>query len=76
MEISKDEFVEWKNHPVTKEIFLRLESYKSDIKDMISSAEILDSDNMEKQLSRFVGQIEAIDQVLEVRYDDEEYVND
>lgn len=75
MEISKDEFVEWKNHPVTKEIMLLLDDKKSKIRDVLSSGEIL-GDNTEKAVARLVGHLEGIDDLLNIQYGDEEDIND
>ena len=79
--VSAEEFAEWKEHPVTKEIFAELIKTKESIKDQIANGNTLGAaaDDTHGLTHRAVGQLDGINQLLNISYakqEDENDVND
>ena len=68
--ISAEQFAEWKEHPVTKEIFSELKSVRDSIKDQLANGNTVgpDAEATHGFTNRAVGQLAGIDQVLNVTY--------
>jgi len=75
MAVTKEEYNEWKNHPVTKVIKQSIEEERDRLKDIISSGTVLE-DFSEQKVARLIGHIEGLDYLLDIRYEDEEDVDD
>jgi hypothetical protein len=73
MNLTKESFEEWKEHPVTKEVFKSLEKVKKDLLASISSGTTLGhtADVTHGLTSRMVGHVEGINQLLEITFGDE-----
>jgi hypothetical protein len=73
MNLTKEAFEEWKEHPVTKEVFKSLEKVKKDLLASISSGTTLGhtADVTHGLTSRMVGHVEGINQLLEITFGDE-----
>ena len=72
--IRAEQFAEWKEHPVTKEIFTELKKIKENIKDQLADGNTI-GDNAEAThglTNRAIGQLNGIDQLLNISYADEE----
>ena len=72
--ITKEEFLEWKEHPVTKEIYKDLEEIKRDLEVSLGAGESLSYHSSQTQgmTNRIVGQIAGLNQILNLYYEDEE----
>lgn len=66
MEITKDEFQQWKESPVTKEVYRVINERIEDAKDILSS--VGGEDQLNDRL--LVGMIRAFREVQEVSFDD------
>jgi len=71
--ITAEQFQEWKTHPVTKEVFDELRQVKKVISERMSSGETigLTAEETHGKTNRVIGQLEGIDQVLNVTYGNE-----
>ena len=65
--MTKDEYVEWKENRVTKEVFSKIEWAREAYKERLASGATLDS--ME-QTARTVGNIEAFDFLLNIKWEE------
>lgn len=72
--ISAEQFAEWKEHPVTKEIFEGLKEVRDSIKDQLANGNTVgpDAEATHGFTNKAVGQLAGIDQVLNISYDDGE----
>lgn len=72
--ISAEQFAEWKEHPVTKEIFTELIVVRDSIKDQLANGNTVgpDAEATHGFTNRAVGQLLGIDQILNISYADEE----
>lgn len=68
--INQSDFTDWKDHPVTKEVFRNLQALRSQINDELINAHVLLGPNNEKTVPRLVGYREGIDALLQVTYED------
>jgi len=68
--ISAEQFAEWKQHPVTKEIFSELMKVKESIKDQLANGNTIGGDAQSTHgfTNRAVGQLDGIDQLLNIHY--------
>ena len=73
--ISAEQFAEWKEHPVTKEIFKDLKVVQKNIIDqMVNGATIGDNADATHGLTnKVVGQLDGINQLLGIHYAAEEH---
>jgi hypothetical protein len=72
--ISAEQFAEWKEHPVTKEIFAELRSVRDSIKDQLAYGNTIggDAEATHGFTNRAVGQLAGIDQLLNISFAAEE----
>ena len=70
--ISAEQFAEWKEHPVTKEIFSDLKELKSYLQDTLAEGASLGKSAEETHgaTNKLVGQIGGIDQLLNISFAD------
>jgi uncharacterized phage-associated protein len=68
--ISAEQFEEWKEHPVTKEIFSNLIELKESIKEQLAHGSTIgaDAEATHSLTSRAVGQLDGINQLLNISY--------
>ncbi len=80
--INAEQFAEWKEHPVTKEIFKEIKSELTEIKDQLANGNTIGPDAQATHgfTNRAIGQIDGLSQVLNIKYGvadrDEKDVND
>lgn len=76
--ISAEQFAEWKEHPVTKEIYAELKIVKDSIKDQLANGNTIggDAESTHGFTNRAVGQLDGIDQLLNISYGFEEVQED
>ena len=72
--ITKEMFLEWKQHPVTKEVFEEVEKAKQNLLRNFSLGLTIGSsaDTTHGLTNKLYGQIEGLDQLLNITYEDEE----
>jgi len=72
--ISAEQFAEWKEHPVTKEIFEELKGVRDSIKDQLANGNTVgpDAEATHGFTNRAVGQLTGINQLLLIHYGAEE----
>ncbi len=75
MAVTKEEYIEWKNHPVTKIVKQSIEEERDRLKEIVSSGAVLE-DFSEQKVARLIGHIEGLNYLLDIRYEDEEDTND
>jgi hypothetical protein len=66
--MTKSEFVDWKGHPVTQEIFRQLQRRIVDLQDMLGESAGVDP----RQDAVYVGAIKAYKDLITIDYDVEE----
>jgi len=73
-----EQFAEWKEHPVTKEIFGLLEEAKKDLQDRLAGGHTLaqTADETHGMTSKLVGQIEGLNQLLNISYEVDEVADE
>ena len=76
--ISAEQFAEWKEHPVTKEIFKEVKQARDNLKEKLANGDTIcyDADATHGTTSKVVGQISGLDQLLNISYATTEDVND
>lgn len=76
--ITAEQFAEWKEQPVTKEIFGLLSETKKDLQDRLSDGHTIghSADVTHGVTNKLVGQIEGLNQLLNISYEEEEIVED
>lgn len=76
--ITAEQFAEWKEHPVTKEIFELLKMTRIDLQDRlaIGFTARLTAEETHGMTHKIVGQIEGLNQLLNISYEDENIVSD
>lgn len=72
MTLSKEAFDEWKEHPVTIEIFKEIEQTISDLSESIMAGETLSfsAEDTHGKTHRTVGQIEGLRQLINISYEE------
>lgn len=60
------DFIAWKNHPLTKSLFVELQYQRDKAKEEMSDGEVIVSPNCQIMLIRLLGRIEAFDAVLQM----------
>ena len=68
--MTKSDFIEWKRHPVTEEVFSQLRARRAELLEEISSS-VHDSDP--RVLSKKAGIVEAFDFLLNIHFDEESH---
>lgn len=72
--ITIEQFAEWKEHPITKEIFSSLEEMKQKLVEKLVEGQTI-SEKAEKThgyTNKIVGQIEGINQLLNISFADDD----
>jgi len=69
--MTKEEYKDWAEHPVTQEMVKALEETRVGILDELGAGGTL-SENTERDTARLVGNIEGLDFFLKHHYEDEE----
>ena len=71
--MNKETFIEWRNSPTTMEIFDKIKEYRDTLTKCLSTGQTLCSTSGETHGStaRVVGNIEGLNQLLEINYKDE-----
>ena len=69
--ISAEQFQEWKNHPVTKELFVELKKSRQAIIDLLANGRSIgdDAQTTHGLTSKAVGQIEGLNQLLNISFE-------
>jgi len=75
--ISAEQFAEWKEHPVTKEIFAGLEEVRDSIKEQLANGNTVgpDAEATHGFTSRAVGQLDGLGQLLNISYSAEDPID-
>jgi len=76
--ISAEQFAEWKEHPVTKEIFSEIKKCRDNIKDQLANGVTIggDAESTHGFTNRAVGQLDGLEQLLNISYATAESVED
>jgi len=76
--ITAEQFAEWKEHPVTKEIFAEIKKQVEDIKDQMAYGNTIggNADATHGFTSRAVGQLDGLNQLLNISFADKEIVDE
>jgi len=71
--ITKEQFVEWKMHPVTIEVYEEVKRAKQDLQDQLMQGVSIGqrADVTHGLTSRMIGQVEGLNQLLNLTYEDE-----
>lgn len=75
MSITREQFEEWKAHPVTIEVYKEIKSVKETLEKDLGLGVTISSeraDITQGLTSRMVGQIAGLNQLLELEYEDED----
>ncbi len=74
--ITAEQFAEWKAQEVTKEIFGLLKEAKKDLQDRLADGSTIrqTADETHGLTNKLVGQIEGLNQLLNISYETEESV--
>lgn len=72
--ITAEQFAEWKEQPATKELFAALKDVRQALIDRLSSGQTIgeSADDTHGRTNKIVGQIEGLNQLLNVTYEQEE----
>jgi uncharacterized phage-associated protein len=70
MMISAEQFAEWKEHPVTKEIFAELKNTRESIVEQLAYGNTIghDAEATHGLTNRAIGHLAGIDQLLNISY--------
>lgn len=76
--ITKEQFQEWKTHPVTKELFDKLKEMKYSIMDQIANGNTIgpDAEATHGFTNRAIGQLDGLNQLLNISFDGESVENE
>lgn len=79
--ISAEQFAEWKEHPVTKEVFAEIRKVREEIKEQLANGNTIGADAQATHgfTNRAIGQLDGLTQLLNISYDSaetEEDIND
>lgn len=73
MHLTKQEVVDWKNNPVTKEFFSRLQTSKYEILDFIAAGGAMSETSIDataQNLAGELGKVKALDDILNYAIED------
>ena len=72
--ITKEQFSEWKAHPVTIEIYKEVKSAKQNLVSMLSAGATIGqtAEETHGMTNRVIGQINGLNQLLNLTYEDNE----
>jgi len=76
--LTSEQFQEWKNHPVTKEIFTELNKSKKALIEQLSNGSSIayNADETHGLTNRLVGQITGLDQILNISFEGDSVENE
>ena len=76
MQITKEQFMEWKEHPVTKEVFNEIKELTNVLTKKLTSGQTIEynAEATHGLTNRLVGQLEGFNQLLNISYDDTDEV--
>ena len=76
--ITAEQFAEWREQPVTKEIFDALQDVKDDLQERLASGQTIGqkADDTHGTTNKLVGQIEGLNQLLNISYVQDDPEND
>ena len=71
--ITKEQFVEWKMHPVTIEVYEEVKRAKQNFQDQLLDGVSIgqNADSTHGLTCRMIGQVEGLNQLLNLTYEDE-----
>lgn len=71
--MTKEDFIGWKNEPITIEIYKKLEETKQALMDGLANGQTLSTlaDETHGGTARMIGNIEGLNQLLNISYEDE-----
>jgi hypothetical protein len=74
MNLTKEAFDEWKEHPVTQEIFTALRKVRSELLEKVSTGATLGhtADVTHGMTCRAIGHVEGLDQLLAIHFSEED----
>jgi len=74
--MTKEQYEEWKSNPTTIEVFKKITEVRDILKENLSTGMTLSDtgDMIVKSTARVVGNIEGLDQLLGMYFEDEEVV--
>jgi hypothetical protein len=74
--VTKEQFMEWKVNPVTIEVYEEIRKMKESLKDKLSEGLTIDysAEGTHGKTNKMVGQIEGLNQLLNLTYEDSEEV--
>lgn len=74
LEIKKEDFALWKMHPITKEILRECRETRAALRQALSNGETLtgEAGATAEKTARMIGNIEGIEMLLELKFEDEE----
>lgn len=72
--VTKEEFLEWKSHPVTIEVYAEIKRAKERLVTHLSEGATIgyEAQVTHGQTNKIIGQIEGLNQLLNLTYEDEE----
>jgi len=76
--ISAEQFAEWKQHPVTKEIFAEIKKVRSEIIEQLAYGNTIGPDAQATHgfTNRAIGQLDGLNQLLNISYAGDPIVDD
>ncbi len=70
IELSLNDYNDWKNHPVTKAIFKSINKLREEINTSLTNADILLGPNAKIEIPVRLGRREGLDILLNISYED------
>lgn len=76
--LTKEQFAEWREHPVTKEVFAKIRELKQEsIEKLVAGQTLANAADVTHGLtSRLIGEISGLNQLLELEFEDEKMEED
>jgi len=74
MQLTKEQFMEWKEHPVTKEVFNEVDMLIKALTKQLTEGQTINYDAASTHglTNRVVGQLDGLKQLLNISYEDAE----
>jgi len=73
MMITGEQFTEWKDHPVTREVYKAIKEAKEDLGGQLGQGVFLSLDSVDASAlnhAKIVGQVHGLNQLLELDFDE------
>ena len=68
---SKDEYLDWKSHPVTQYVmFLLTQEHDQEVENLVGGVSLAGNSSTAELTARIVGRIEGLKTLLKIQYDD------